>query len=140
MDLYFSFLPSEQSPFEDTQTKVDCRGVKRIHVPAEFEDISSTTLLRLGNDPIGKFLEDPVVSVGVGFRQVALGSRLPEPQVIGFRPMRLSGQYDIPKALSVRQLAEHQHGKLVPAGEVLDVMITTVSICYSEEYILVDEI
>ena len=140
MNLYSSLLPSEQGPFKDTQTKVDCRGVKRIHVPAEFEDVRSTALLRLGDDPIGELLEDPVVAVDVGFRQVALGSRLPEPQVIGFRPMRLSGQYDIPKALSVRQLAEHQHGKLVPAGEVLDVMITTVSICYSEEYILIDEV
>ena len=82
------------------------------------------TRLRLGNDPIGKFLEDPVVAVGVGFRQVALSGRLPEPQVIGLHPMRLSGQYDIPKALSVRQLAEHQHSKLVPAGEVIDVMNT----------------
>ena len=47
-------------------------------------------------------------------------------EIHGLRPIRLSGQYDIPKTLSVRQLAEHQHGKLVPAGEVLDVFITIV--------------
>ena len=107
MKLYASFLPPEQGPFKDTQAKVDCRGVKRIHVPAEFEDVRCAPFLSLGNDPIGKLLEDPVVTIGVDFRQVALGRCLPKTEVIGLRPMRLSGQNDIAKTLSIRQLAEH---------------------------------
>ncbi len=85
-------------------------------------------------------LEDVVVPTGIGLRQVTLRGRLPEAEMIGLRPVSLSRQDNIPKTLSVRQLTEHQDNQLVPAGERLDITITAVSVCYSEEYILINEV
>ena len=140
MDLHPSLLSPEQSPFKDAQAEIDRRRVKCVDVAAQFEDFGSPTLLCFSNDFVCELLEDVVVPTGIGLRQVALRGRLPKDEVIGLRLVSLSRQDNIPKTLSIRQLAEHQDSQLVPAGERLDITITTVSVCYSEEYILIDEV
>ena len=54
--------------------------------------------------------------------------------------MCLGGQNHVPEALPVGQLAEHQHSKLVPSGEVLHIPVAVVFVRYPEEYVLVDEV
>ena len=139
MNLYSSLLPSEQGPFKDTQTKVDCRGVKRIHVPAECEEVRSTAFLRLGNDPIGKFLEDPLVSVGIGFRQVAERHALAKTKVIALVAVGGDDQDQVSQTISVAQLAEHQDEQLVPAGERLHIAVAIVLVNDVSELVAVQE-
>ena len=54
--------------------------------------------------------------------------------------MCLGGKNYVPEALPVGQLAEHQHRKLVPTGEVLHIPVAVVFVRYPEEYVLVDEV
>ena len=79
--------------------------------------------MSFGDDLIGKLLEDAIVALGVGIRKSTLGSVLNKSKVIGFGCMSLGCQDNITKTLKLEKLTEHQDGKLVPAGKMLDITI-----------------
>ena len=81
------------------------------------------------DDLIGKLLEDAIIALGVGIRKSTLGSVFTKSKVIGFGCMSLSCQDNITKTFTVGKLTEHQNAKLVIAGELLDIFVTTVFPC-----------
>ena len=47
-------------------------------------------------------------------------------EVVTLGPMGFYSHYHIAQTLTVTELAEHQCQKLVPAGEVLDILVTII--------------
>ena len=77
-------------------------------------------------DLIGKLFEDAIVTLCIGIRKSTLGSVLTKSKVIGFGCMSLGCHDNITKTFTIRKLTEHQDAKLVIAGKLLDIFVTTV--------------
>ena len=95
-------------------------------VVTSVEDVNDSASLSFSYDLIGKLFEDAIVTLCIGIRKSTLGSVLTKSKVIGFGCMSLGCQDNITKTFTVGKLTEHQYAKLVIAGELLDIFVTTV--------------
>ena len=60
-------------------------------------------------------------------------------KVIRLRCVSLGCKDDVSQTFTIGKLSKHQDSKLVPAHKLFDVTVSIVFVCYSEEYILIDE-
>lgn len=99
-----------------------------MHIPcSELEYVRCSLLPGLCHHVEGKLLKDAIVTVLVGSSKGRLGDGLsPQAEVEAFRPMGFESHYHIAQTLSVAELTEHQSQKLVPAGEMLNILISTI--------------
>ena len=67
-------------------------------------------------------------------------SVLTKSKVIGFGCVSLGCQDNITKTFTVGKLTEHQYAKLVIAGELLDIFVTTVFPCEIVEVVAIEEV
>ena len=98
-----------------------------IDVPVQLEDVVYPLLAGLVHHVEGEVFEDPIVPVLVGSGQGRLGHGLgAHPHVIALRLMSLQGDDQVSKAFSAAELSEHHDEQLVPAGEVLHIIVALV--------------
>lgn len=96
--------------------------------------------MSFSGDLVGKLLKDAIVALGVGIRKSTLGSVLTKSKVIGFGCVSLGCRDNITKTFTVGKLTEHQDCKLVPAGKLLDIFVTTVFPCEIVEIVAIEEV
>ena len=96
--------------------------------------------MSFGDDLIGKLFKDAIIALGVGIRKSALGGVLNKPKVLGFGSVSLGCQDNITKAFTVGKLTEYQDAKLVIAGELLDIFVTTIFPCVIVEVVTIEEV
>ena len=122
-----AFLLAELRPPEHRQTERYRRGVECIDLASELEDVCCPFLPGLRHHVEGKLLKDTEVAVLIGRSQRSLGDGLsPQTEVETLGPMGFKSHYHIAQTLTVTELTEHQSKKLVPAGEVLDILVTII--------------
>ena len=80
-----------------------------------------------------KHLKDAVVAVLAGRSQRRLGDGLSE--ALGLMGFKSHNQ--ISKTLTIAEFAEHQCKKLVPAGEMFDILVTNILVNKVAELVIV---
>ena len=127
MDLHTAFPFSELGPPEDSQAKrYRCR-VERIDVPVQLEDVNHSFASGLGHHVEGELFENPIVPVLIDSCQSRLGDRLgAHAHVVALRLMGLQRNNQVSQTFTVAELAKYHDKQLVPAGEVLDIVVALV--------------
>ena len=126
VDLDAAFGGAEFRPFEHAQAQVDCGRVERIDVAVKLEDVGDPSPPRFVYHTVSEVLEDAEVPVLVGLGQVASCGLLSETEPVTFLVMSFQRDNQVSQALAIGQLAKHQDEQLVPAREVLDILVTVV--------------
>ena len=96
--------------------------------------------MSFGDDHVGKLLEDAITVLGLGICKSTLGNVYTKSEVIGFGCKSLNCQDNITKTFTVGKLTEHQYAKLIIAGELLDIFVTTIFPCEIVEIIAIEEV
>lgn len=121
------FALAELGPPEDRQAKRYRGRVEHIDVPVQFEDVVYPLLAGLIHHVEGEVLEDPIVPVLVGPCQGCLGHGLgAHSHVIALRLVGFQGNNQVSEAFSAAELSEHHDEQLVPAGEVLHILVASL--------------
>ena len=119
MYLDTALMLAELSPPEDIKAERDGCGIEGIDVTVKFKDIRRPLAPCLTDEIIGEVLEDAVIAVGIGLRQIASGHMLAKSKMIALLVMCFYGDNQVAHTLAIAQLPEHQRKELVPTGEVL---------------------
>lgn len=109
-------------------------------VSVQFEDVNDSASLSLRDDFVGKLLENAIITLRVGICKSTLGCMSTKSKVIRLRRVSLGCKDDVSQTFTVGELSKHQDSKLIPTRKLFDVTVSIVFVCYSEEYILVDEV
>ena len=126
MDFYPAHVLAELSPPEDIQAQRYGRGIESIDVTVKLEDVRCPLTSGLTDEIIGILLEDAIVTIGIGFCQIASGDVLAKPEMIALLVMCLDGDNHITQTLAIAQLAKHQRKELVPTCEVIHVFVPSI--------------
>lgn len=140
MYLDSSFGASEMSPVINTEAQVNCRRVKGIDLSARLEDIRYLLLLSHLHRVIGKLLKDAIVAGAVRFRKVAAHYVPAQSAAVKLLLDGLGRRNEAPQRGLPGQLAAHQRQKLIPAGEILDVLVSFVLHEDAKKYKLVEDL
>ena len=127
MNLYTTFPFSELGPPEDRQAqRYRCR-VERIDFPVQLEDVNHSFATGLGHHVEGEVFENPIVPVLVDSCQSRLCDRLgAHTHVVALRLVGLQRDNQVSQTFAVAELAKYHDKQLVPAGEVLDIVVALV--------------
>ena len=75
----------------------------------------------------GKILENVIVAILIGCGKGRLSDRIPtKSEMIALILVSLQDCYQITQTFAVTKLSKHQGQQLVPAGEVLDIMVAVI--------------
>ena len=140
VDFDAAFGGAELRPFEHAQAQVDGGRVERIDVAVKLEDVGDPPTSRFVYHAVGEVLEDAEVPVLVGLGQVASCSLLSETEPVTLLVMGFQRYDQVPQTLTIGQLAEHQDEQLVPACEVLDILVAIVFADKVVEVISIQEV
>src|SRR5690554_876596 len=123
-DSCFGF--TELCPPKDTQTQVDCCGIKSIHFPFNFKIFDYPFLSSNANHMICKVFKYFRISFFVGFRKIASGNTFAKAKMVRLVGMCRNSICQVTKTVSVRQLTEHHNKQLIPTAEMFYVFIAFV--------------
>ena len=126
VDLDTAFGGAELRPLEHAHAQVDGGRVERIDVAVKLEDVGDPPPPRFVYHAVGEVLEDAEVPVLVGLGQVASCGLLPETESVTLLVMGFQRYDQVTQALAIGQSAKHQDEQLVPAREVLDILVAVV--------------
>ena len=108
----------ELCPPENSEAKVNGRGVDGIESSMKFKLFGDTQSLCPANHVEGKILVDPIVTKSVGFRDdISSRGNLPESEMIRPFGMSVDDVCKFPKTGAACELAIDKHKKMVPMSE-----------------------
>lgn len=112
------FRGSELRPPENSETKVDGRGIDGIESSMKFKLFGDTQSLCPADHVEGKILVDPVVTKSVGLRDdVSSWGNLSESEMIRSFGMSVDDVCKFPKSAAACELTKYKHKKMVPMSE-----------------------
>ena len=110
----------EACPGKDGQAQVDRRGIQGVNRVLEFYS-QRFLVVELPGDAdqmMGKIGVDAPVPHLVRLCQSAAGNLAADAHVIELVVLRPEAGFDVPQALSIRQLCESHYAELIHAGEI----------------------
>ena len=131
MGLDPAFCGAELCPPEKAETEVNCCGIKSIKLPVKVKWCINPFILRNLNEFPSKLLKYAVIPVRVCLGKVRqLYLLFAKSKMIGLSGM--SGYYtdEFSESFAAVQLAEHHDKQLVPAGKVLDILVSVILFDY----------
>ncbi len=116
------------------------RNTKIRSSSTKLEDVLYSHPLNYRDRVVGELFEDEIVASVVCFRQVASSDIAAKSEGV---KLTLDGGQSNDESSQRRlagQLTKHQREQLVPAGEVLDILVTVILFYDAKEYKLIQEL
>ena len=131
MSLDSTFCAAELCPPEKAETEVNCRGIKSIKLPVKVKWCINSFILRNLDEFPGKLLKYTVIPVRVCLGKVRqLYLLFAKSKMIGLLGMSRYHADEFSESFAAVQLAEHHDKQLVPAGKVLDILVSVILFDY----------
>ncbi len=131
MSLDSAFCTAELCPPEKADTEVNCRGIKSIKLPVKIKWCINPFILRNLNEFPGKLLKYAVIPVRVCLGKVRqLYLLFTKSKMVGLPGMSGYHADEFSESFAAVQLAEHHDKQLVPAGKVLDMLVSVIMFNY----------
>ncbi len=131
MSLDPTFCAAELCPPENAKAEVNCRRIKSIKLPVKFKWCVNPFILRNLDEFPGKLLKYAVIPIRICLGKVRQFYLLfAKSKMVGLPGM--SGHYtdEFSEPLATVQLAEHHDKQLVPAGKLLDILVSVILFNY----------
>lgn len=131
MSLDSAFGTAELCPPEKAEAEVNCRGIKSIKLPVKVKWCINPFILRNLDKLPGKFLKNVVILVRVCLGKVRqLYLLFTKSKMVGL--LGMSGYYtdEFSEPCASVQLAEHHDKQLVPAGKMLNMLVSVILFDY----------
>lgn len=125
MDFYPAFLP-ELRPAEDCKAEFNGCRIEGIDRSSEIEYRRIFQITCEFHHIVGILFEDAAIPVLVRFSQVTAGHGVPETEELSLTAVRLHRNNQITQTFSPLELTEHKDFQLIPAREVLYVLVTLI--------------
>jgi len=132
----------ETRPRIDRQAQVDdarIQGINRL-VQVQRQGLVGVKVAGPAKEILGHRGENAPVASGQRIGQCAASDRLAQAQVIALIAASIETGFDIAQAFAPGQLGKHQTDKLLPSGEVLDLVIATVALDAAAKLLWMDQI
>ena len=126
-----AFCAAELCPPEKAEAEVNCRGIKSIKLPVKVKWCINPFILRNLDEFPGKLLKYAVIPVRVCFGKVRqLYLLIAKSKMVGL--LVISGYHtdDFSESFAAIQLTEHHDKQVVPAGKMLDILVSVILFDY----------
>ncbi len=131
MNLDSAFCAAELCPPEKAKAEVNCRGIKSIKLPVKVKWCINPFILRNLDEFPGKLLKYAVIPVRVCFGKVRqLYLLIAKSKMVGLLVMSGYHADDFSESFAAVQLAEHHDKQVVPAGKMLDILVSIILFDY----------
>ena len=131
MSLDSAFCAAELCPPEKAEAEVNCSGIKSIKLPVKVKWCINSFILRNPDEFSGKLLKYAVIPVRVCLGKVRqLYLFFAKSKMVGLSGMSGYHADEFSESFAAVQLAEHHDKQLVPAGKVLDILVSVILLDY----------
>lgn len=131
MSLDSAFCAAELCPPEKAEAEINCRGIKSIKLTVKVKWCINPFILRNLDEFPGKLLKYVVIPVRVCLGKVRqLYLLFAKSKMVGLPGMSGYHADEFSEPFAAVQLAEHHDKQLVPAGKVLDILVSVILFDY----------
>src|SRR5262245_62071620 len=123
-------VPAELSPWKQRQTKIDGRRIQGVDDLLEFhaEGFVDIQFARERDQFFCEIGVDSPIPNLISIGQRITRDRATDAHVVQLPWSRPQTRLDIAKTFSIRQLSKGHRRELIPAGETLDLIVSSVSL------------
>ena len=137
VNLDASLRCSEECPLKQTQTQIDCGGVKGIEFSMQDKLPVQSLALRKIDHIVSKLFKYLVIPVRIGVGNIAkLYVSVAKSEMVTLILDGINDANDFSEAVTAGKLSEHHHKKLAPACECLHILVPIVLLDDSIKYSL----